>query len=140
MKTAEIRNLIQQSLCTKRDGEGLFIGEGVSRIGVFHMDASGVLDRVHHHFLDITGRPCNQVIGRVWLQTVFCDDRDRVCREWYQSIMKNKSFTSSFKIPDRSRAALKQVSCSLVPELSDHNRTIGYYGVFVEASEYRQAV
>lgn len=140
MNTAEIKQLIQQSLAAINPEEGIAVSDTVSRIGVFHTDASGVFDRVHHHFSDITGVHRAETVGKVWLQTVFCDDRDRVCKEWYQSMMKNRLFTASFRIPDRTRGGLKKVSCSLVPELSDFKQTIGYFGVFVESGEFRQAV
>jgi hypothetical protein len=90
--------------------------------------------------MDITGTTGNQVIGKVWLQAVTCDDRDRACKEWYQSIMYNRLYTGSFRIADRVRGGLKEVSCSLVPEMTDDKQTIGYYGVFVETAEYQQAV
>jgi PAS domain-containing protein len=140
MNTASIKLLIQQSLAAIDPGEGIAVSDAGSRIGVFHTDASGVLDRVHHHFIDITGVRHAEVVGKVWLQTVFCDDRDRVCKEWYQSMIKNRLFTASFRIPDRTRGGLKKVSCSLVPEFSDFKQTIGYFGVFVEPGVFRQAV
>lgn len=103
-----------------------------SRLGVFHTDASGVCDGVPAHFPDITGIPCREMIGRVWLQAIFCDDRDRVCREWYLSIIRNMPFTSTFRIPGCAEQGLREVSCALVPELSDSGRTTGYLGVLVE--------
>ena len=133
MKTAEVRSLIHESLCALVDNENILIRDAESRIGVFHTDASGVMDRAHHHFLDIAGMHSDQIVGKVWLQTVFCDDRDRVCKEWYQSIIKERLFTSSFRILDRSRGRLKKISCSLIPEFSDCGQTIGYFGVFVDA-------
>lgn len=140
MQAAEIGSLIRRSLSATEDGVGLFATFHMSKIGVFHTDVAGVYDRVHHNFLEIAGSSSRQIIGKVWLQSVFCDDRDRVCKEWYLSIMKNRAFTTSFRMQDVARGGLKHVTCSLVPELSDRNRTIGYFGVFVEANEYRQAV
>ncbi|HMK42771.1 MAG TPA: PAS domain-containing protein [Dissulfurispiraceae bacterium] len=120
------------SLAELEATEGMPLASTDSRIGTFHMDVLGVIDRVHSRFLDITGGRSEEMIGRVWLQTVTCDDRDRVCKEWYLSIMKKKAFACSFMILDLARGGLKKVSCSLVPELSDYGRTIGYFGAFIE--------
>lgn len=140
MKTTAIKHLIQQSLSAMGHGEGCSMINPLSKIGVFHITSSGVYDRVHHHFMEMTGTHFDQVIGKVWLQTIYCEDRDRVCKDWYLSIMKNTPFTATFRVPDHMHGGCKHVSCSLVPELSDTNKRIGYFGIFVETVQYREAV
>lgn len=140
MNSVQLQRLIDQAIRSLEAAEPGFTRDSACRIGVFHTNALGVCDRVHPWFLDITDPVTRRVINKIWLHTVACSDRDRVCREWHQSIMKNRLFTSSFRIPDRARGDLKQVSCAMIPELSESRRTIGYLGIFVEAKEYRQAV
>lgn len=140
MKTATIKHLIQESLSTMGHKEGSSMISPISKIGVFHITGSGVYDRVHHNFMEITGTRFNQVVGKVWLQSIYCEDRDRVCKDWYLSIMKDTPFTATFRIPDHMHGGCKHVSCSLVPEPSDTNKRIGYFGIFVETEHYLKAV
>jgi hypothetical protein len=140
MRTPEIKNLIHQSLSTMHIFGGFVLTDTASRIGVFDIDADQVIEMVHNHCMDITGTFGNEFTGRVWLQPVFCDNQDRVCKEWYQSIIKNISFTESFRLSVSVLENLKEITCSLVRKLADYKQTIGYFGVFADEAEYLQSL
>lgn len=110
-----------------------------SGIGVFHTNAVGVCDGLLEGLPGITGISCDKVLGRIWLQMVFSEDRDRVCMEWYQSIIRNRVLAVAFRVAESAVGEQKEVSCSLSPELSDCNKTIGYYGVLIHVNEHDQA-
>lgn len=140
MNTALMKDLIKQSVHPRDHGEGYPGISTTSKIGVFHITHSGVFDKVHQHFLEITGMSFNQIYNKVWLQAVHCEDRDRVCKDWYLSIMRNDSFSATFRIPDHAHGGCKQVSCSMIPETPEQNIKTGYFGIFIETVHYRQAV
>ncbi len=105
----------------------------------FHTNAVGVCDGLLEGLPGITGISCDKVLGRIWLQMVFSEDRDRVCMEWYQSIIRNRVLAVAFRVAESAVGEQKEVSCSLSPELSDCNKTIGYYGVLIHVNEHDQA-
>lgn len=91
---------------------------------VFETDVEGYCIRANRAYLDICGRPFDEIKGNGWKITIHPLDRDFVSREWQNAINEKRNFEASFRILS-STNKIYSVFCIAVPiSISINNSSI----------------
>jgi len=91
---------------------------------VFETDVDGYCIRANRAYLDICGRPFDEIKGNGWKITVHPLDREFVTKEWQNAVNEKRNFESSFRVVS-STGKTYAVFCIAVPiSIPIHNSSI----------------
>ena len=91
---------------------------------VFETDASGYCIRANRAYLDICGRPFDEIKGNGWRIAIHPSDREFVTKEWQNAVSEKRNFEASFKILSSTNKTYS-VFCIAVPiTITVHNEPI----------------
>ncbi len=92
----------------------------------FETDPSGDCIFVNKAYLNLIGRPFDEIQGKGWVNVIHPDDRIRVQVEWKNAIVDNRNFDMEFRIIDRDRQVYR-VYCEATPISGASNGYSGSY-------------
>jgi PAS domain S-box-containing protein len=107
-------------------------------VGIFRTDLYGNIIYVNHRWGQISGSTLNEAQGTGWLWRLHPEDRDRVVREWYDSIEQNATFRCEYRFVC-SDETVTWVFGQAVAERTVSGKTIGYIGTITDISDRKQA-
>jgi PAS domain S-box-containing protein len=110
----------------------------VAPVGIFHTDTQGLCRYVNERWSHLTGLNCQESLGNGWLNAIYPEDRDRVCRQLLQATLQQESFQSEFRFlrPDGS---IVWVLSQCVVLVDDADQVTGYVGSVTDITDRKQA-
>jgi PAS domain S-box-containing protein len=107
-------------------------------VGIFRTDVQGNFIYVNHRWGQISGCTLNEAQGTGWFWRLHLEDRDRVVREWYDSIENNTTFRCEYRFM-RSDGTTVWVFGQAVAERTISGKIIGYIGTITDISDRKRA-
>ena len=107
-------------------------------IGIFLVDAGGVVTYVNERWSEITGRPSADGYGREWMIGIHPDDRAYVEREREKMFREQRESLREYRYltPD---AGLKWLIVTMRPLLDAHGAMAGFIGIVSDVTDRKHA-
>ena len=110
----------------------------IAPVGIFRMDLTGRCTYINQRGAHLLGVSISDALGSDWAQALHPDDRDRVMRQWQETIAAETRFT----VEARRLTTDQSVAWFLAqaePERNDAGRIISYIGSLVDITDRRKA-
>jgi len=122
-----------------KESEELFRTLSVAApVGIFMDDGHGNCRYVNERWVEMTGMPSAQAMGRGWLAVTHPDDRERVFEEWLAATEVRKLFNCSYRYVTSTGNVLRvDVIARAISATGDGSR--GYIGVVQDVTERHAA-
>lgn len=99
---------------------------------IFTTDDKGLITWANRSFLNILGRQISDVTGSGWETAIHQDDRDRVTKEWYESVEENRNFDLQYRCV-RSDDEIILVRCKAFG-----GQKTGYFGILTKIRNFQK--
>lgn len=106
-------------------------------VGIFKTDPAGNYEYVNQRWRDISGMHDEEIIGNVWQQAIFVDDRQRVLEEWQRALNSNTSFTSQYRF-QHLNGPIRWIIGRAIPEYDYDERLLGYVGTVTDITDIKR--
>jgi PAS domain S-box-containing protein len=105
-----------------------------SPVCIFRTDAEGNCLYVNQRWQDITGLSLEDALREGWAKSLHPDDRDRVFRDWFESVAKNEPFKSEYRFL-RADGSISWVIGQAIAEIDANGEIEGYVGTITDISD-----
>ncbi|HEY4818353.1 MAG TPA: PAS domain S-box protein [Candidatus Acidoferrum sp.] len=122
-----------------KESEELFrMLSAAAPIGIFMDDGHGNCLYVNEGWVEMTGMPAAEAMGKGWLKVTHPDDRERVFNEWLAATEARKLFVANYRYLSKSgRVVRVDVIARAISATGDSSR--GYIGVVQDVTEKYEA-
>ena len=103
----------------------------LSPVGIFHTDAAGGFLYVNERWCNIGGVETQTALGQGWARVIHPDDRNRVLREWAESIDHGTPFKSEYRCL-RNDGGTSWILSEASVQADETGKVIGYVGTMTE--------
>ena len=107
-------------------------------IPIFETNADGDCTFVNDCWLELSGIPYAEALGKGWAAAIHPDDRERVFVEWYAAAAEARRFVLDYRFVSRAGAE-SWVSGSATALRSASGATTGYVGTLLDVTDRRRA-
>lgn len=107
-------------------------------VGIFQNDLGGNCLFVNERWCEMTGMTPEEAKGAGWARALHPDDRERVFKEWSDSVERGKSFASEYRYRTPGGKVL-WIYGSAVPMRDDERTAIGFIGTATDITERKEA-
>lgn len=128
-----VRELRPNGGSTMRDAINLIVAKQRARdntteeYGVFEADKDGWCTHCNLHYLRMTGRTMDEVVGNGWINCIHPDDRSKVREEWALSVHDGRDFELACRMIKPGGDEFNVIGRVVV--MRDNNgKPIGYFG------------
>jgi len=110
----------------------------IAPVGIFRMDLTGRCTYINERGAHLLGISISDALNSDWAQALHPDDRDRVMRQWQETIAGETRFTVEARhlMPDES---VVWFLAQAEPERDDAGNVISYIGSLIDITDRRQA-
>lgn len=98
---------------------------------VFEADVRGNAVYANQRYLDLIGRPLEEIRGRGWEVIIHRDDRLKVVEEWRAAVEAQRVYVDSFRVVARNGSVIR-VKCEAKPLVCEDRAITGFLGRYVE--------
>lgn len=105
--------------------------------GIIESDIYGDCIDTNAQYLNLVKKTLPEVIGKGWLSTVHPDDRERVSRAWYNSVLAGTPFEEEYRI-QRDDGTIIWLSMKGVA-MRDEKKLLGYIQAGLDISKSKDA-
>lgn len=110
----------------------------ISPVGIFWTNAQGECLYVNEQWQEITGLSAEESQGHNWSKTLYSKDRDRVSRQWTQSVEAESIFRSEYRF-QRPDGKVTWVVGQAIAERDSQGQILGYVGTITDITQRKQA-
>jgi PAS domain S-box-containing protein len=109
-----------------------------SPVCIHHTDRFGNWLYVNQCWTEITGLSPEESLGTGWIKALHPSDRDRVCKEWYETVAARKSYQSEYRVLHTNERVVWVIAQAL-PEFSENGELKGYIATVTNITENKLA-
>tara|TARA_R110002074_G_scaffold349981_2_gene520778 strand:- start:48229 stop:51588 length:3360 start_codon:yes stop_codon:yes gene_type:complete len=107
-------------------------------VAIFQADKDGSCNYVNEEWIKYSGQTFNEALGFGWANSIHFEDKERVIKEWQESIITGNQFISDFRLLQKN-GKIKWLSSKAV-SLIDVNKVLyGYIGMLTDITERKNA-
>ncbi|HEY1067933.1 MAG TPA: PAS domain S-box protein [Pirellulales bacterium] len=99
--------------------------------------ADGYWNYLSPQWVEYTGVPADQQIGRRWLEAVHCDDRERVRSEWEAAVASGRDFDAEFRILRRD-GVHRWFKSRAVPVHGPAGKVVRWFGTSTDVDDLKR--
>jgi PAS domain S-box-containing protein len=103
-------------------------------VAIFNTNTTGECSYVNGEWLKFSGMDFNEAMGNGWQNALHPEDKERVLREWQESILNNTEFNSELRFRDKS-GNITFLSAKATKLIDSNNNLIGYIGIATDITE-----
>ena len=129
------RNMATKKLQIQEERFRLFAK--MSPVAKLHTDVFGQIDFVNDKWLELTGVPSEEAIGKEW--SSFLSNDNNMLNEWEQKTENGKSFTEEFTLRNKETNRLYEGLLKMVPVFTAEGEPEGYVGTLDDITEQIRA-
>ena len=107
-------------------------------VAIFQTDSLGSCNYVNEEWLKYAGRPFEEALGYGWINAIHPDDRERVTKEWKQSVETGNEFVSELRFLDKENK-ITWLSARAVGVHDNQNNLYSYIGMALDITELKNA-
>jgi PAS domain S-box-containing protein len=123
----DLKSIKNQLLLSTKTSESLLY---LDPNPIFRTDSDGDFTLVNYKYLQIGGFTTQEdALGKGWLKAVHIDDRDRVEKEWEESIYAESIFETTYRCYNQLTGKVLMVSIRTTPVRDGNKEVISYVGV-----------
>ena len=105
---------------------------------VWTCTADGWCDFLSRQWVDYTGRPMEEQLGRGWADHLHPEDRPQVEREWALAVLRKTAFDVEFRIK-RHDGVYRWFKTRAVPLLGSQGEVVRWFGSNTDIEDYKFA-
>jgi diguanylate cyclase (GGDEF)-like protein/PAS domain S-box-containing protein len=95
--------------------------------GCFEANADGMVTFVNQQWTELTGVSAADALDGGWSEAVHLEDRDRVVKNWYDTIKRGQPFAMEYRVASVDRVS-RWLAVSAQPLMGDAGTVEGYLG------------
>ncbi|MCL7762385.1 ATP-binding protein [Polaribacter sp. Z014] len=103
-------------------------------VGIFNTDKLGAFTYVNEEWTKYSGINLDEASGFGWLKAIYHEDRDRVTKEWQETIIKDIEFKSALRFQDKN-GKITWLQAKAVKLVDTNNNMYGYIGIASDITE-----
>ncbi|SHI38696.1 PAS domain-containing protein [Algibacter luteus] len=107
-------------------------------VAIFQTDSLGSCNYVNEEWVKYAGRPFEEALGYGWINAIHPDDRERVTKEWKQSVETENEFVSELRFLDKENK-ITWLSARAVGVHDNQNNLYSYIGMALDITELKNA-
>jgi PAS domain S-box-containing protein len=107
-------------------------------VAIFQTDKAGSCNYVNEEWIKYAGMSFNEAMGYGWANAIHPEDRERVMREWQQSVLDENEFVSEFRFLDKNNK-ITWLAAKAVGTFDAQNNLYGYIGMALDITEQKQS-
>jgi PAS domain S-box-containing protein len=110
----------------------------VSRVGLFHTDASGNCSYTNERWNEIAGITLTEALGEGWVSAIHPEDRQRIATQWDEATQNHLLFECEYRFrhPD---GLVTWVLGQAAPYFGTDGEVVGYVGTVTDINDRKQA-
>ncbi|WP_086684657.1 PAS domain S-box protein [Nostoc sp. T09] len=108
-------------------------------VGIFRTDASGYCNFMNKQACEIIGAIPEELLGEGWIKFLHLEDRQRVIRQWHQTIQQKLPFKSEHRFRNY-KGKTTWVLAQAVAEMGTGGEVTGFIGTITDISEQQAAL
>jgi PAS domain S-box-containing protein len=97
-------------------------------LAVFEANEHGAYKFVSTRWCELTGLIPQQASGDGWINSIHPDDRERVMKEWRNSVAEQREFTLNFRIVSAHDKSVTEAHGHAFPAHKGSGRIVGFVG------------
>ncbi|AUC21872.1 hypothetical protein BTO15_07050 [Polaribacter sejongensis] len=97
-------------------------------VAIFNTDKLGAFTYVNEEWTKYSGINLAEACGFGWQKAIYPDDRDRVTKEWQETIVKDTEFKSELRFQDK-KGKITWLQAKAVKLVDANNNMYGYIGI-----------
>lgn len=98
----------------------------------------GMWDFVNAGWVEYTGRPAAELLGRGWIESVHADDREQLIRQWDHSVASGKPFVTELRIKSKT-GEYRWHDTRALPLHDAQGKVIKWFGTNLDTDGRRRA-
>ena len=103
-------------------------------VAIFNTDKLGAFTYVNEEWTKYSGINLAEACGFGWQKAIYPDDRDRVTKEWQETIVKDTEFKSELRFQDK-KGKITWLQAKAVKLVDANNNMYGYIGIASDITE-----
>ncbi len=111
----------------------------VSPVGIFRADLDSRFIYVNRRWLELSGLTAEQAMGSGWVSALHPDDRERVLREWRETLPQKQLLVHEFRF-QRPDGAVVWLLGQAIAESNQDGAPVGYVGTVTDITQHKETL